>query len=280
MRDRIEINGLTVTTVVGTLPHERVIPQPLRVDLALEVDLHDAGRSDELADTVDYGDVTDRIAAVMRENKDVLLERLADRIAEVAVGFARVEAVELTVTKLRPPIGEHIDTTAVRIHRTPADYELSPAVTHRAIVALGSNLGDRGAYLRFGLDELGGVVDQSQVFETDPVGGPSGQGAYLNLVAIVETGLDPFAFVRRCQRIEAAALRQRTVRWGPRTLDIDVLFYDDAAIASPDLTIPHPRYAERGFVLAPLFEVAPERCPSGWESSVGTEGVHARGPLV
>ena len=87
MRDRIEINGLTVTTVVGTLPHEREIPQPLRVDLALEVDLHDAGRSDEPADTVDYGDVTDRIAAVMRENKDVLLERLADRIAEVAVGF-------------------------------------------------------------------------------------------------------------------------------------------------------------------------------------------------
>ena len=85
------------------------------------------------------------MAAVVRENKDVLLERLADRIAEVAVAFARVEAVELTVTKLRPPIGEHIDTTAVRIHRTPADYELSPTVTHQAIVALGSNLGDARA---------------------------------------------------------------------------------------------------------------------------------------
>ena len=98
-------------------------------------------------------------------------------------------------------------------------------------------------------------------------------------MAIVETGLDPFAFVRRCQHIEAAALRQRTVRWGPRTLDIDVLFYDDVAISSPDLTIPHPA-TPSAFVLAPLFEVAPERCPSGWESSVGTEGVHARGPLV
>ena len=117
--DRIEINGLMVTTVVGALPHEREIAQPLRVDLALFVDLHDAGRSDELADTVHYGEVTDRVAAVVRENKDVLLERLADRIAEVAVGFDRVEAVELTVTKLRPPIAEHVDTTAVHIRRTP-----------------------------------------------------------------------------------------------------------------------------------------------------------------
>jgi dihydroneopterin aldolase/2-amino-4-hydroxy-6-hydroxymethyldihydropteridine diphosphokinase len=277
--DRIEINGLTVTTVVGALPHEREIAQPLRVDLALLVDLHDAGRSDELADTVHYGEVTDRVAAVVRENKDVLLERLADRIAEVAVGFDRVEAVELTVTKLRPPIAEHVDTTAVHIRRTRADYDVSPRSSHRAIVALGSNLGDREGYLAFALDRLGDIVARSQVFETDPVGGPDAQGAYLNMVAIVDTSLDPFAFVRRCQRIEAEALRQRTVRWGPRTLDVDVLFYDDVEIHSPELTIPHPRFAERRFVLAPLAEVAPERCPPGWEASLPSGGVHPRGPL-
>ncbi len=280
MHDRIEINGLTVTTVVGALPHEREIAQPLRIDLALVVDLHDAGRSDELGDTVHYGEVAEQIAAVARENKDVLLERLADRIAEVAVAFDRVEAVELTVTKLRPPIAEHVDTTAVRVRRTRADFGLAARSSHRAIVALGSNLGDRWQYLARAVDELGDVVAMSQVFETDPVGGPDEQGAYLNMVVTVDTPLDPFAFVRRCQRIEAAALRQRTVHWGPRTLDVDVLFYDDVSIASPELTIPHPRIAERRFVLAPLAEVAPERCPAGWDDALPPAGVHPRGPLI
>ena len=117
------------------------------------------------------------------------------------------------------------------------------------------------------------------MFETDPVGGPDAQGAYLNMVVVVDTSLDPFAFVRRCQRIEADALRQRTVRWGPRTLDVDVLFYDDVTIDSPELTIPHPRLAERRFVLAPLAEVAPERCPPGWDDTLPPAGVHPRGPL-
>jgi dihydroneopterin aldolase / 2-amino-4-hydroxy-6-hydroxymethyldihydropteridine diphosphokinase len=280
MRDRIEINGLTVTTVVGALPHEREIAQPLRIDLSLHVDLHDAGRSDELGDTVHYGFVTERVADVVRENKDVLLERLADRIAEIAVGYDRVESVDVTVTKLRPPIGEHIETTAVRVTRTSADFEVRPRSSHRAIVALGSNLGDREGFLRLALGELGGVVAQSQVFETDPVGGPDDQGAYLNMVVAVDTPLDPFAFLRRCQYVEASALRQRVVHWGPRTLDVDVLFYDDVTMSSPELTIPHPLYAERRYVLTPLAEVAPERCPPGWDERLPPAGVYPRGPLV
>jgi dihydroneopterin aldolase/2-amino-4-hydroxy-6-hydroxymethyldihydropteridine diphosphokinase len=279
MRDRIDINGLTVTTVVGALPHEREIAQPLRIDLSLHVDLRDSGRSDELGDTVHYGLVTEQVADVVRENKDVLLERLADRIAEVVVGFDRVESVDVTVTKLRPPIGEHIETTAVHVSRTPADFDVRPRSAHRAIVALGSNLGDREGYLRLAVDEFGGVVATSQVFETDPVGGPDGQGAYLNMVVAVDTPLDPFAFLRRCQHVEQLALRQRVVRWGPRTLDVDVLFYDDVTMTSPELTIPHPMYDQRRFVLAPLAEVAPERCPPGWETDLPPMGVHPRGAL-
>ena len=87
------------------------------------VDLRDAGRTDELADTANYGDVTERVADAVRESKDVLLERLAERVAEVAVGFDRVEGVEVTVTKVRPPIPEVIETTAVRIQRRRADFD-------------------------------------------------------------------------------------------------------------------------------------------------------------
>jgi dihydroneopterin aldolase/2-amino-4-hydroxy-6-hydroxymethyldihydropteridine diphosphokinase len=277
--DRISIHGIVVSTIVGVLPHEREIAQPIRVDLDLFVDLHDAGRSDELADTVNYGEVAVQVASAFRESKDVLLERLADRAAEIAVGFGRVEAVDVTVTKLRPPVPENLESTSVTITRLAGDYDLTPLVEHTAIVALGSNLGDREGFLRLAVERLGDVTKMSRVYETDPVGGPSGQDAFLNMVVEVRTMLDPYAFLRRCRQIEADGMRQRTVRWGPRTLDVDVLFYEEITIDDPILTLPHPRYAERRFVLAPLSDIAPERCPAGWETDLPDDGVRARGPL-
>lgn len=277
--DRIEIRGLVVTTIVGVLPHERAIPQPIQIDLDLHADLRDAGRSDELGDTANYGDVAERVADVVREAKDLLLERLADRVAEQVLAIDRVDAVDVTITKLRPPIPESLSSTAVRIHRrrtTDNEWNREP---HVAIVALGSSLGDRESYLRLAIESLPNVQAVSQVFETDPVG-PPGQPMYLNMVAKVHTLLDPYSFLRLCRRVEGQALRQRTVHWGPRTLDIDVLFYDDVTINDPNLVIPHPRINERRFVLAPLAEVAPERCPVGWDDTLPPEGIHPRGPLA
>jgi dihydroneopterin aldolase/2-amino-4-hydroxy-6-hydroxymethyldihydropteridine diphosphokinase len=278
--DRIEITNLVVNTVVGALPLEREQTQPIRIDLLLSVDLRPAGSTDELADTVHYGEVAGRVASVVREAKDVLLERLADRAAEASLAFAGVDAVDVTITKLRPPIPEMLDTVSVRIRRVRADFGHDPRDSHVAIVALGSNLGDRRSHLRHGVSRLGDVAAESQVFETDPVGGPDDQGAYLNMVVAVRTALDPFAFLRRCRQIEAEALRQRQVRWGPRTLDVDILFYDDVTIDSPELIVPHPRINERRFVLAPLSEVAPERCPDGWDDQLPADGVRAIGRLI
>ena len=127
----------------------------------------------------------------------------------------------------------------------------------RAYLALGSNLGDRLAYLQHAVDALGAqVVAISRVYETAPVGGPE-QGAYLNAVVAIETDLDAHSLLRLAQRIENDAERVRAERWGPRTLDVDLLLYDDIELDDPDLTIPHPRMWERGFVLAPLRDVAP-----------------------
>lgn len=277
--DRIDINGLRVMTLVGVLAHEREAAQPLQVDISLEVDLADAGFSDELADTAHYGLVAERVAAVMRESKDLLLERLAHRIAEEALLVDRVEAVELTLTKLRPPIPEDLQSTAVHIRRDRKQLNVPVRQQHTAIVALGSNLGDRVGFLRFGIEQLGSVVRQSRVYETEPVGGPDQQGAYFNMVAVVETPLDPFAFIRRCQRIEAMAGRQRVIHWGPRTLDIDLLFYDDASISTEELLVPHPRIAQRRFVLHPLSDVAPERCPEAWDDVLPKGGVWSIGEL-
>lgn len=152
-------------------------------------------------------------------------------------------------------------------------------MTHTAVLAIGSNLGDREYYLRLAVNELGGVVAMSQIFETEPIGGPDDQGAYLNMVVKMETLLDPHELMHHCQRIEEDALRQRVVYWGPRTLDIDILFYDDLSLVSETLTIPHPRTFERRFVLAPLSEIAPELCPAGWETDLPPSAIVPRGPL-
>jgi len=135
-------------------------------------------------------------------------------------------------------------------------------VTARAYLALGSNLGDRLAHLQLAVDALAGTpgvrVDAlSRVYETAPVGGPP-QDAYLNAVVAIETDLDPHELLRRCQEIEQLAARERSERWGPRTLDVDVLLIDGTRLDTEDLTVPHPRMWERGFVLAPLRDVAPD----------------------
>jgi dihydroneopterin aldolase/2-amino-4-hydroxy-6-hydroxymethyldihydropteridine diphosphokinase len=280
MIDRIELRGLRLMPVIGVLDHERQSAQPIEVDVTLHVDLTDACQNDELDDTVHYGEVCETIEKVAHQRHDLLLERFAGRIAEAILDSQpRVEAVELVVRKLRPPIPSDVSTSAVAIHRTRAGTVALDAAHHRAILALGSNLGDRAGYLRFATRHLGNLVAQSQVYETEPVGGPDNQGAYLNMVVAIETSLDPFALLRRCQRVELAAGRERKVHWGPRTLDVDVLFYDDVTMNSPGLVVPHPRIAERGFVLAPLHDIAPERTPANWQQLASDGGVRAIGRL-
>ncbi|MGB3410336.1 MAG: 2-amino-4-hydroxy-6-hydroxymethyldihydropteridine diphosphokinase [Microthrixaceae bacterium] len=125
----------------------------------------------------------------------------------------------------------------------------------RTFLSIGSNLGDRRAYLRQAIESLPDVVAVSPVYETDPVGGPS-QGPYLNVIVELTTTLGPNALLGICHRIETAADRVRAVRWGARTLDIDIIWMDGVDVDDEQLTIPHPRWKERRFVLAPLRDLA------------------------
>jgi 2-amino-4-hydroxy-6-hydroxymethyldihydropteridine diphosphokinase len=128
----------------------------------------------------------------------------------------------------------------------------------RAFLGLGSNLGDRVGYLRRAVASLPDLVAVSPVYETDPLGGPGEQGAYLNLVAQLDTDLSPRELLEVCRRLETAADRVREERWGPRTLDVDVLWVDGRTASDPDLEVPHPRMWERRFVLVPLADLAPD----------------------
>jgi 2-amino-4-hydroxy-6-hydroxymethyldihydropteridine diphosphokinase len=134
--------------------------------------------------------------------------------------------------------------------------------TREVVLALGSNLGDRLGHLRQGLrllcaDGALGCVAVSGVYETDPVGGPP-QDDFLNAVLLADTALPGPEILRRAQAAEAALARVRTERWGPRTLDVDVVTWGGEISADPVLTLPHPRARERAFVLVPWLEIAPD----------------------
>ena len=126
----------------------------------------------------------------------------------------------------------------------------------RAFLGLGSNLGDRRGHLGAAVAALPDVVAVSPVYETEPVGGPPGQGPYLNLVVALETELSPRELLEVGQRLEESAGRVRTDRHGPRTLDVDVLLVGDLVVREPDLVVPHPRMWKRRFVLVPLADLA------------------------
>jgi len=159
---------------------------------------------------------------------------------------------------------------------------LGEVASVRAFLGLGSNLGDRWAHLRRAVDQLRAnsvmpVTAVSPVYETEPVGGPAESGPYLNLVVELAAplGVDPYRLLEECRRLEAAAGRVRAARWGPRTLDVDVLWIDDCAIDDPDLTVPHPRWRQRRFVLAPLADLAPDLVEPGAIDAAGGEIVLA-----
>jgi 2-amino-4-hydroxy-6-hydroxymethyldihydropteridine diphosphokinase len=149
------------------------------------------------------------------------------------------------------------------------------AATRRAYLGIGSNLGDRLQYLQLAVDDLAAaddvdVVALSPVYETAPVGGPE-QPDYLNAVVAVDTARSARALLELAHAIEAHADRVRTVRWGPRTLDVDVLLVGDERVDEPDLVVPHPRMRERAFVVVPLADLDP-----AWAARVPADAASVR----
>jgi 2-amino-4-hydroxy-6-hydroxymethyldihydropteridine diphosphokinase len=172
-----------------------------------------------------------------------------------------------------------------------SDLDAQPISSRRAILALGSNLGDRLATLQKAVNLLADSttgstgVAVSPVYETAPVGGPQ-QPDYLNAVLVIDTLLSPRALLRRCQSVEEMLHRLRRERWGARTIDVDIIIYSDITSDEPSLVLPHPRAHERAFVLAPWLDVEPAATVPGHGriadllEVVGRKGVRRSHDLV
>lgn len=250
--DTVSVLGLRARGRHGVLPEEAVLGQEFVVDVTLHLDTADAAAGDDLDRTVDYGSLAAEVVAVVVGPSVALVETLAQRVADVCLARARVDRVDVTVHKPQAPIQVPFDDVVVRISRARRP--------RRVVLSLGSNLGDRLQALELALARLeasGLPVEMvSPVYETDPVGGPQ-QDAYLNAVAVVRTGLSLPSVLARTQAVEALGGRIRDVRWGPRTIDVDIVAAGEETLLDPVCLVPHPRAHGRVFVLAPWSDVDP-----------------------
>lgn len=250
--DQIRIKNLKIFAHHGVYEQEKEQGQNFLVDAVLYVDMERAGESDDIADAVDYGAVCLFIDQYIRENRFNLLEALASHVAEaVLLEFPAVRNLEIEITKPDAPIPLRFEGVSVRIVRG----------WHRVFIALGSNMGNRLHYLEQAVANLREDarirdIKVSDYMETAPYGGVE-QEDFLNGVMGAETLYSPVGLLARLQEEEQLAGRERKVHWGPRTLDLDILFYDDLVLAEEALTVPHPDMKNRTFVLEPLAALAP-----------------------
>ncbi len=248
----IKIEKLEIYAYHGVLEEEKKEGQFFYVDAALDVDTRRAGMTDDLNETVNYAEVCELIAHVMTEEKYDLIETCAEKIAEaILLGYPAISGVEITINKPSAPIPMNFGNVAVSIIRK----------RHTAYIALGSNMGDSEeliaeAVQKLDADKLCKVRKQSTLIRTKAYG-VTDQPDFLNGMLELETLLTAHELLDRLHEIEAEAGRERVLRWGPRTLDLDIIFFDNEIIEDDDLCVPHVDMKNRLFVLEPLAEIAP-----------------------
>lgn len=250
--DEIRIEDLKIFAHHGVFAQETRDGQFFYVNAVLYTDTSKAGKTDVLAHSVNYGEVCHFITDWMHENTCLLLEAVAERLAKaILLKYDLLFGVDLEIRKPDAPIPLPFGCVAVKVNRC----------WHKAYIALGSNMGDTKQFIENAVKALRNhseitVKKVSQLLVTKPYGGVE-QDDFLNGVMEIETLLNPEELLDVLHEIENAADRKRTLRWGPRTLDLDILFYDKLVYESESLVIPHVDLANRDFVLKPMAEIAP-----------------------
>lgn len=251
-QDCITIDHLLVFGNHGVYSEETALGQKFYVTAKLFLDTRGAGLDDELEESVNYGTICKEINSFFKNHTYKLIEAVAEHLAAHLLLYdEKIGGVELTISKPWAPIGLPVDTVTVTIKRQ----------WHTAFVALGSNIGNKAAYLLEAIDQLNQIkgcrIEKvSDFIVTEPYGGVE-QDDFLNAVLKMETLMTPEELLIVLHSIEASNNRVREIHWGPRTLDLDIIFYDDEIYQSKDLVIPHVDMEHREFVLAPMCQIAP-----------------------
>ncbi len=255
--DQIIVEDLQVYAYHGVYPQENEEGQNFYVSVVLDTDTRAAGMADDLGLSTNYGVVCRFLHTFLTEHTYKLIETAAERAAEaLLLQFPHVRQVTMEIKKPEAPITVPFGSVSVKIVRG----------WRRAYVACGSNIGDKKAHLRAAVDALltdkkCRVLRVSDWVETTPYGGVE-QADYLNGALALETLYTPEELLEKLHEIEKAEARERKERWGPRTLDLDILLYEGAVMDTDQLTIPHRDMCNRDFVLKPLAQIAPyERHP-------------------
>ena len=251
-KDEIRIERLEVFAHHGVFPEETRDGQVFYVNATLFTDVHKACEEDNLAYSIDYGDVCFFITEWMQGNTCLLLEAVAEKLARaILLKYDLISELDLEILKPHAPIKLPFGCVSVKVHRG----------WHRSYIGLGSNMGDRERYIRGAVEALethplARVKGVSELIVTKPYGGVE-QEDFLDGILELETLLGPEELLETLQKIESAAGRKREIHWGPRTLDLDILFFDAVCYRSKTLVIPHPDLQNRLFVLKPLAQLAP-----------------------
>ena len=249
--DIIRIEGLRLPGSHGVHDFEKAEVHPFVFDISCRMDLSAAGHSDDLKDTVSYSDVCRAVKEINESASFDLIETLAEKTAlELLHRFNPLKGVTVKVSKPEAPVPEEFDDISVTVERS----------WHRISISFGSNIGDSEGIIKSMLEELSGSglfkdITVSDIIRTRPYG-VKDQPDFLNGCLTAHTVLNPRGLLKFCMDTEKKYGRERALRWGPRTLDMDILFYDDFIIDEPDLVIPHYDMKNRDFVLKPLNDIA------------------------
>lgn len=250
--DEIRIRGLRIFAHHGVFQEETRLGQTFVVNATLYTSTREGGLRDSLEDTISYADVCLFLTDYLQKNTWKLLEAAVEHTCRALLQrFPLLRGVDLELEKPSAPIPLPFDSVSVRVTRG----------WHRCFVALGSNLGNKQAFLNGAVEALRTdpcirLKRVSTYLVTAPYGGVE-QDDFLNGAVELETLYAPQELLDRLHEIELDAKRERLVHWGPRTLDLDILFYDDLVQDDPALTLPHPDMQNRDFVLRPMAELAP-----------------------
>ena len=251
-KDYIWIEGLKLFAHHGVYEKEKIEGQGFVLDIGLSFDMTKAGKSDDLSDTVNYAEVAEFAVSFVEDKVFDLIEKVAGELAyELLKKFSLLSEVSIRLHKPNAPVELEFNDISVNITRR----------WNTAVLAVGSNMGEKEVYINNALCKLKDNSDfkdirESSLIITKPYGGVE-QDDFVNGAVIFKTLLSPEELLSYIHCLEKEANRERLIHWGPRTLDLDIIFYEDRIIDTPDLKVPHIDMENRTFVLEPLMEICP-----------------------